>query len=291
MSRFIGPSPYHDHVNDVLAAAHAWRERCFMADGSVFGDEALWTLQNVRELSAACAQGETASEEDRAWDWLKEQMDGKRPEILRLAAEAVWLTDLFPKTTTVDAPTWKRNRIYHLWRLSGAEVPDSDHLSDRALRGIRSAQPRHWWLHLPLRFLLETTSHWKAEPRRVALGDEPWPFIDWLDSRMPRDLDRPMRHQLLYLLYPDFLEPIGRAEKDKIVRALGSRLPGGAREFEKRDQAIYEIRKVLEREHSQFDFHDGHIRRLWISQPGPADESSATPLNVILYGPSDPETW
>ena len=32
-----------------------------MADCSVFGAEALWTLQNVQELGAACAHGDTAS--------------------------------------------------------------------------------------------------------------------------------------------------------------------------------------------------------------------------------------
>ena len=53
MSRYIGPSPEYDYVNDILAAAEAWRDPCFMADGFVFGDEALWTLQNVQDLGAA----------------------------------------------------------------------------------------------------------------------------------------------------------------------------------------------------------------------------------------------
>ena len=48
MARWIGPDD--DHIVDVLAAAEAWRDRCFIADGSLFGDENLWTLDNIREL-------------------------------------------------------------------------------------------------------------------------------------------------------------------------------------------------------------------------------------------------
>ena len=286
MSRYIGPSPEYDYVADILAAAHAWRERCFMADGSVFGNEALWTLENVQELGAACAQGSPGSGEDVTWSWLKEQLKGERPEILRLAAEAVWLTDLYPETIEEDAPTWKLNRFRELWELSDDRVPESKHLNDPALRGIRRVHSRHWWVHLPLRFLLQTTKQWKMEPRRVELGSDPWRFIYWLDEKMTEDPDRPMRHALLYLLYPDYMEPTGRSEKDKIVKALGHRLSG---KFEKRDQAIYEIRKVLEEEHGNFDFNDDNIRSLWRSAEQNddlrTDESSTTDLNIILYGP------
>ncbi len=281
MARWIGPSPEYDYVNDILAAADVWRERCFMADRSVFGDEALWTLENVQELAAACAQGESHSEED-----LKEHLEGKRPEIIRLAAEAVWLTDLYPETIEEDAPIWKRNRFHELWKLSNARVPESEHLSDAALRGIGSVHSRHWWLHLPLRFLLQTTQQWKAEPLRAELGNDPWRFICWLDDKMTEDPDRPMRHALLYLLYPDSLERIRPSDKDKIVKALGHQL---SRNFEKRDQAIYEIRKMLEPEHRNFDFYDDNILPLWRAAGPidniPTDESSATDLNVILYGP------
>ena len=258
-----------------------------MADGSMFGDEPLWTLQNVRELDAACAQGEKSHEEDRAWDWLKAQLAGKRPEIIRLAAEAVWLTDLYP-TKGRNAPTWKRNRFNELWELSNADLPDCIHLSDRALRGIGYVQNRFWWLHLTLGFLLQTTQRWKMEPHRAEAENDPWRFIYWLDEKMPEEPDRPMRHALLYLLFPDYFENIGSSDKNKIVKGLGDRLP---HPIEMRDRAIYEIRKILEPTYDeQFRFHDEHIRRLWDpDHRGPTDEPdhrrSAAPLNTILYGP------
>ena len=211
-----------------------------------------------------------ASDDDETWSWLKTQLEGKRPEVIRLAAEVVWLIYLYP-TTIEDAPKWKRDRLYQLWELLGDDLPDSEHLGDQALHGIRPLHPRHWWLHLPLRFLLQLIQQWKMEPSRVELVNDPWRFVSWLDEKMPEDPDRPMRHALLYLLYPDFLEPLGRLKKDKIVEEFGNVLP---REYETRDQTIYEIRRVLAEKHGEFDFYDDDIRPL-----------RSTPLNVILYGP------
>ena len=77
VARWIGPSPEYDYVNDILAAADVWRERCFMADGSVFGDEALWTLENVQELAACMPRRESRIQKKMA----QEHLEGKRPEI------------------------------------------------------------------------------------------------------------------------------------------------------------------------------------------------------------------
>ena len=280
MARWIGERRNHDFLDDILAAADAWRERCFMADGSVFGDDALWTLENIRELGTACTQDTPGSGEAETWAWFIKRLEGKRPELLRLAAETVWLIDLYG-TKGRGAPDWKRQRFNTLWESSGARLPDSQHLSDRALRGIDIIQNRHWgWLHLPLRFLLRLLERWKAEPDRRELATDPWKFVDWLDEKMSEYPNRPMRHALLYLLYPNYLEPLGSSDKERIVKALKDRVP---RAFERRDQTIFEIRNVLEQKYGRFDFHDEKIQHLWTDVP--IGRESATPLNVILYGP------
>ena len=281
MSRWIGPSPEYDYVNDILAAADAWRERCFMADGSVFGDEALWTSDNVRELETSCPRDyEGISKADESWSLLRQQLEGKRPEILRLAAEAIWLIDLYPTLRGDQAPTWKRRRFNELWKLSGAEPSDSEHLSDRALQGIGWVQPSHWFVHFPVEFLLRLVERWKAEPDRRELATDSWRFVDWLDESMSENPNRPMRHALLYMLYPDNLEPLGSSDKERIVKALGKRIPRGSK---KPDQTIFEIRGTLEHEYGRFNFHDRSIRHLWAN--GPVGQESAPALNVILYGP------
>ena len=50
MSRWIGPSPEHDHIGAVLTAAEAWRDQCFMVYGSIFSEDAMSTGANLREL-------------------------------------------------------------------------------------------------------------------------------------------------------------------------------------------------------------------------------------------------
>ena len=281
MSRWIGPSPEYDYVNDILAAADAWRKRCFMADGSVFGDEALWTPDNVRDLETSCPRDyEGGSKAEQTWSLLRQQLEGKRPEILRLAAEAIWLIDLYPTLRGEQAPAWKRQRFNELWNSSGAEPPDSEHLSDRALRGIGWVQTSHWFVHLPLEFLLKLLEFWKMEPDRRELATDPWRFVDWIDERMGEYPNRPMRHALLYMLFPDHLEPLGSSDKEKIVKTLGNRTRKGSM---KPDQTIYEIRGTLEHEYGRFSFHDRSIRPLWDN--GLVRQESTRFLNVILYGP------
>ena len=96
------------------------------------------------------------------------------------------------------APTWKRRRFNELWNSSGAEPPDSEHLSDRALQGIGWVQSSHWWVHFPLEFLLRLVERWKTDPDRRELVTDPWRFVDWLDEKMSENPNRPMRHTLLY---------------------------------------------------------------------------------------------
>ena len=288
MARWTGEGPNQEYLEDILSAADAWRERCLLKDGSVFlDDEELWSRENVQELREAC-QPPRHGTRDTSWSFLKQQLQDKRPEILRLAAEAVWLTDLYPTTRAGEAPSWKRNRFKELWESSSPPPPESKHLSDRALQGVSNVPGQHWVVQHPLQFLLVMSDRWKAVPRRIEIAKDPWRFVDWLNETMPRNPSRPMRNALLYLLYPDVFEPIGSSEdKRRIVASLDHRLSepiadiGGSLP---NDRAIHEIRKVLEREHGTFDFFDGNIQPLW--NPGGTDPTKSTePLNLILYGP------
>ena len=289
MARRTGEGPNQEYLEDILSAAAAWRERCLLKDGSVFlDDEELWTRKNVQELREACQADPTRHDgRDTSWAFLKPQMQDKRPEILRLAAEAVWLTDLYPTTRAGEGPSWKRNRFKTLWESSSPPPPESKHLSDRALRGVGKVPGQHWVVQHPLQFLLAISDRWRAVPRRVEIAKDPWRLVDWLNETMPRNPNRPMRNALLYLLHPDIFEPIGSSDdKRKIVTSLKHRLSepiADTRGWLPNDRTIHEIRKVLEREHGRFDFFDENIKPLW--DPGPDPPKSTGPLNLILYGP------
>lgn len=282
MARWIGPNR---DISDVLAAAEAWRDRCFLGSGSVFEDEPLWTLENIRRLKELCRREKKETDEG-AWVRLTQQLSDATPQVVRMAAEAVWLAYLFPDAK--DA-TFKRERFRELWELSGANRPDSAHLRDSALQGIGHVYSPHWQIHNPLQFLLEMLERWaKAQPK--ALPDEPWDFIDWLDDELSQYPRRPMRHALLYLLYPDYVERIAsESHKNKISESFSDRLP---QPVAKPDRAIYAIRNVLEREHGtdQLDFFESPLKELWANHT-PLPQSKIG-LNVILYGPPGTgKTW
>ena len=280
MARWIGPNR---DISNVLAAAEAWRDRCFLGGASMFGDEPLWTLENVRRVRELC-QTEKQETDEQAWARFTGQLTDATPEAVRAAAEAVWLAYLFP---TVPDSGYKRRRFTELWELSGAEWPDSAHLSESALQGIGTVPPVHWRINNPLRFLLQMVERW-AERQSRTLPDEPWAFIDWLDDEFHQYPRRPMRHALLYLLYPDYLERIAsHSDKKKIAASFADRLP---QPVEKPDRAIYEIRQVLQREHGtdRLDFFEPPLKSLWPITPAPP----RTALNVILYGPPGTgKTW
>ena len=287
MARWTGEGPNQEYVEDILAAADAWRERCLMKNGSVFLDEELWSRENIQKLREACLpDSKRHGTEDTSWSFLREQLEDKQPEILRLAAEAVWLTDLYPTTKDVEAPSWKRSRFEELWE-SSPRPPDSKHLSDRTLRGVSSVPGAHWVVQHPLQFVLAMSDRWKAEPQQVELAKDPWRFVDWLNEKSIYR-SSPMRNELLYLLYPDHMEPIASpTAKRRIVTSLGHRLPNPIVEKgdgPPNDQAIYEIRRDLARQYGRFNFDDGNIQPLW-NAARQNDASSATSLNVILYGP------
>lgn len=212
MARWTAKRPNEEYLEDILSAADAWRERCLLQDGSVFlDDEALWTRDNVQELKEACPPPRHGTR-DTSWSFLRQQLQDKRPQIIRLAAEAVWLTDLYPTTRAGEEPSWKRTRFEELWKSSGSPPPESKHLSDQALQGVGNVPGQHWVVQHPLKFLLVMADRWKAVPHRVEIAKDPWRFVDFLNETLPRNPNRPMRNALLYLLYPDVFEPIGSSE-------------------------------------------------------------------------------
>ena len=254
-------------------------------------DEELWSRENVQELREACPPPRHGTR-DTSWSFLKQQLQDKRPEILRLAAEAVWLTDLYPTRWAGEGPSWKRSRFEELWESSSSPPPESKHLSDRTLQGVSNVPVAHWVVQHPLQFLLAMSERWKAEPQRVELTEDPWRFVRWLDGDGSIYHSSPMRNELLYLLFPDYMESIASpTEKHRIVKSLKhlSESIADTGGSSPNDQAIHEIRKVLEREHGRFDFFDENIQPLWNSGAQNGNTSLGTtslqPLNLILYGP------
>ena len=215
----------------------------------MFTEERLWTLENFRTLRR-CYVENTVSNAEGFNATLKLKLDPEPPAIKRLWAELAWVYYLFP--TNMTART-KRDRIALYWRWSGATLPDDHHaLAPPVLDGVGGAgvaYSTHIWREY--RALVLVSVDWCALSRQeteVLLAD-PWDFATWLEDR--QDIaGRMVRHALLYLLFPDYFEPIVTAShKRQIVRALhpeGDALYNADRVT--LDRAVYDVRKILEKE-------------------------------------------
>ena len=296
MARWIGPRPEYD-IDNVLEAAAVWKERCLLADGSVFTDESLWTPANVRDLERLVQTLDTQPRnakddvaEPRIWEQLKEKLADVRPELIRLAAEAFWFTSLYPESNEKKPPSWKRDRFRELWTMAQANQVDPSRqnlIDDRALRGVQSVFTVHWRLYLPLSYLLRMVRLWKMEPPGIDL-EPPWEFIHWLNTTVESNpkapTKMPMRHAIPYLLFPDYVERVqSSTDKRNIIAAFEA--PSQRTE----DEVIYEIRERLEKEEGtkELDFFRSPLVEKWhLISPAPDDGIiPENALNVILYGP------
>ena len=278
MARWISG---HD-IKAVLDAAEAWRERCFLADGSLFGEENLWTLDNVRELKHILDNPVGGRVEGGFFDRLEEQLKVASSQVKRLAAEAMWFLYLFPQHVK---PETKRDRIKRVWGWSESSLPDSDHLNDdRALMGIQPTGQAYMKFYDDLVFLLQVLERWRSEPRQSELmaEDPPWRFVEWLDE-IDNSERRQIRHAILYFLFPDHLEgSVSFIDKRRIVEAFKDRLPEELNDivekdehsYVDRDRALYELRKSLEKERGEkIDFYHPSLKKMWWWSPQESERS------------------
>ena len=303
MARWIGPE--HAHIDAVLTAADAWRDRCFLANSSLFGDENLWTLDNIREFGRRVFN-EPIIGKGSFVENLEKQLEAASPQLIRLAAEAVWFLHLFPASTSMKQET-KRNQVKQIWKWSGSDLENSSYLSDRTLKGV--APPGRQYLQnrgQNFEFLIQAMEQWKTESRsrQVALmnQDKPWSLARWFDEIKNSDR-RPMRSVILYLLFPDYMEQISSLQdRKRIVERFKNQIPPQFQlndEFSSADvdRALYELREGFEKKYGkkELDFYHPPLAEQWgwptsDSQDRDMDlsdghrPSEALALNTILYG-------
>ena len=301
MSRWIGRGPEHDHIGAVLTAAEAWRDRCFMADGSLFSEEALWTRTNLQELRRLLIDNPSEGTGRTVHQRHEEQLRSAPPEVTRLAAEVWWFLNLFHFDGAGRGMRWstKRATVKRIWGWSDSNLSDDHrHLREQVLKGVGGTGPAfNVHFKAQLDFLLDIVARWKDESRQAELIAEetPWDFVEWLDAindESRRQPGRPaMRNALLYFLFPDHIERIVNIRhKERIVKAFRDRLP---KDIQSRvssltpaeiDRALREIRTSLETKHgNEVDFYFSPHKEKWGLGSG---DSGPEPSDVP--GPSTP---
>lgn len=261
-------------TDGALAGAQYWRDRCLTRDGSVFGEDELWTAANLAALRKHYSERldfGTGSFVEK----FEVQMVDAPPETKKLAAECLWVLFLFPCRGNIGGPR-KREMIQTVWAWSGEEL-DSNHpmLHDALDIGIanpgRNYGVRRW---AELVFLIEVSERFKGLPAadRQALAMDPWKFAAWLDEIKPAENPQ-LRHILRYLLFPDDFERIATS-KDKlaIVRAFEPNGDVAAdTPITELDRRLLAIRQREERERGtrELDFYHPPLREGWLDEPLP----------------------
>jgi hypothetical protein len=271
MSRWINET----YAPDVLNAADAWRERCFLKDTSLFTDEPLWTLGNIAGLKQRFVDNPIEGADRDFYDKLKQQVSESSSEVIRLAAEVIWFYLLVAHHSHFG-PEKKREQIRTVWEWSGSKLPDSPFLKDTALMGVANPGTAYLTRRFDqIAFFLEVIERFKnlAQDQRSDLvaQDVPWTFVKWLDA-IPNADRRPIRNAILYFLFPDHLERnLSNDHRRQIVSAFRTKLPPALRpksatpSLIECDRAISEIRKVFEHElgKKEVDFYEAPIYERW----------------------------
>jgi 5-methylcytosine-specific restriction protein B len=88
-------NPHHQNSDRTLAAAAEWRDRCLVDDGSILAGTPIWTAAVVSELDERF-NGQPDMGKDKFQVKLKRQLAEASPLVPRLAAEMLWVMNLFP---------------------------------------------------------------------------------------------------------------------------------------------------------------------------------------------------
>ena len=279
---------------EALEAARTWRNRCFLADGSVLSDHQLWTLGNLEHLDRHFVQNlETG--EGTFFTKLEAQLAPAPSPAKQLAAEMLWLLYLSVSQESIKGLT-KRMQIRQVWEWSGEPLPDSPMLGAPLEEGIANPgtgfQTNRW---RELVFLIDLAREWKSlsRPDQEHTLADPWDFASWLDAQRGAEV-RQFRHMLLYLLFPEHFERVVTgSHKELILKRFGKEIglaDGRIRDRTEVDRRLFELRPVLERQYGVeiLDYYLAPVREDWL--PANSSRRSTGVKTPATEGPES-EKW
>ena len=269
---------------DVYEVAELWKHRCLLDDTSLTGDANVWTLENLQELQRRISDNPDWSKQNFEQK-LFHQLDGARIEVVHLASELLWLIYLFPLgkqvgdvSPAIKAST-KLKKISNIRGWVGLSPPTGAAFKPGALCGIgRIGMFFKKYFHA-VRYLLVIFTEFKqlSASRQTELlnTNNAWEFARWSDQ-FKQETQVPMRHALLFFLFPDnFERMVSLSYKREIVADLSTELTpsqlkaffdtGGFESLLSIDQAIYAVRQQLEKKYGtvELDFYRPPIDGTW----------------------------
>ena len=194
---------------------------------------------------------------------LRKQLEGANDDILQLAAELLYVQQLF---TSVTGPETKLENVKTVldWCAHPPSIPEW------AVLGVQSGVSRDQSFnrHRPhhLAWLNEFLIHWQelSEWDRTELLADPWRFAQEVRRvEFSEGAYQPMQEGWLYIVFPDMFESISsRRDKRRIRDAFADQLKN--RPSDNIDSDLLEIRKQLTAQQGEgFHFYRSPIAERW----------------------------
>ena len=306
-------SRYHpkDHAHFIYEAAEYWRDNCLLKDGSVFGDQSLWSKENLEndfekrfvDFIVPTDDPDFVNKNTREQWILQFQKTNADPEIYQLLAESLWVMQLANSSVK---PETKNKHIRQIWNQSGAELPASQYLQDQYLKGLGNAGSGYnmnMWFELLVfilavreikimgasdreKFLvrgggMEISHLWDSWPEKwYNKWNRQWQE-HFAGPATVRAENCQIRYILLHLLFPDFFERVfSGGDKKKIIKVYKN-IDASGEPWSKVDETLLTIREELEKQYgSNVDFYTPPHHD-WKKGKSPRNEKK--PKNVDGY--------
>jgi dynein-related subfamily AAA family protein len=263
---------------EIYGAAATFRDHCLRADGSLFVDRAIWTVEALEAVDARVA----TSIDDGKWlDKLEVQLEVLSSDEILLGAEAVFVL-LLPQSDT-HAET-KRKHLQRVLALlpSAPEVPAQLNAAFDG-GGVANFSSAKSWNPVLLRFILHLALKVKELPaaQQDSVLADPWAFRDLVDE-VRTSTDQMMANAVKHLLFPDSFESIiSPSQRTQLLHTFENRPE--IREQADDDRKIAQIVELAAAaSEGEFTLYDETFRAVWSGAPDPRWEEGVR-LAEALY--------
>jgi 5-methylcytosine-specific restriction enzyme B len=284
---------YSEHdTKGIHTLAEEWKRACLLQNSSLLWEgERVWTAE-VLEAFKACFTDNPDESQDSFEQKFQRQLVDQEANVVKLAAELVFVYFLFPSTIS---GAHKRDLVQRIASWKQIEVPqaglDAMKVLDDGIGGTGLAYSTRRFLEIA--FLAESARRLVSLPpdeRRAVLEDHI--KLRALFEEVEGDATRQSRDILLHLLFPDRYERIASRGHKHLIAETFADVLRDTQKSEDLDDQIYAIRSRLESfiPGKELDFYWSPLRECWyVAGESDDDLESLQGLTIkkqiIFYGP------
>jgi 5-methylcytosine-specific restriction enzyme B len=250
---------------EIYSAAAGFRDRCLRADGSLFTDRRIWTVEALQSVDARVSLSDVGS--GRWLDKLEAQVEVLGADEILLSAELVFVLLLPQSDTRADTKREQLGRVLAL-------VPDAPAVPERLDAafdggGVANFSTAKSWTPELLRFIIRLAVHVKelTGPQQETVLSDAWAFSEVV-AEARTSTDQMMANAIKHLFFPDAFESIiSPSQRDQLIGTF-DKLPGVADQPDSDRKITRIVELATAASDGEFNLYDETFRRTW---SGPAD--------------------